>query len=150
MTADRFQELVQEVLRIGPDGQRLFSNDEVTHFLPWAMITMSVDVTSLGDTALTFFNMACQRAEVTTDMDGAQMSAALQAYYAKNPPRAELVATFERAFRDSIASGAPSANPMAALTGTKESAAPLGGTGPRPKGSIAAGPLARFKTTTKR
>lgn len=148
--SDEFIQLVQVAMQENPDGSRRFANEDVLHFLPWVMVNMGVDAASLDDDALALFSTACANAGVVRDDDTQVISGKLDDYYRQHPPNRDLVTAFEAAYRQVNQGAAMQENPFARLSGEKPAIGVLGGTGPRPAGTVAGGPMARFRASVKK
>lgn len=142
---DVYERLMDVFRRQNDDGEYVFSDDEVRHFLPWVLLNLDVDLGALDDGMVTLFAEACSAAGVKDGMDVDAITACFAAYYVEHPPRAELAAAFETVWKQVNADAAPDAkNPFARFSGAVPLTAPLAGAA-RPAGTIPAGPMARFQ-----
>jgi hypothetical protein len=139
-----FQVLVAAALQTNPDGSRRFSNEDVAHFLPWVMVNLGADPAGLGDAAAALFVSACRAAGVVPADNAQQVSQKFDAHYRAFPPQPALLSAFEAAYRQVNQGASMLESPFARLSGEKPSTGVLGGGGPRPAGTVAAGPMARF------
>jgi hypothetical protein len=131
--------------RENDDGSYMFTDEEVRHFLPWVLLNLDVDLSTLDDGMVALFAEACSAAGVKDGMDVDDIMATFAAYYAAQPPRAELAAAFETVWKQVNAEAPPEAkNPFARFSGAAPLTAPVAGAA-RPAGTIPAGPMARFQ-----
>jgi hypothetical protein len=109
-----FEKLMNVFRRTDAKGSYVFSDDDVKHFLPWILVHMDVDLGSLDDVTIGTFAEACAAAGVKDGMDVEQVTAAFDAWYAKNPPNPELAAAFSTVWRETTQDAAtPSARGLA-------------------------------------
>ncbi len=131
-----------------PDGSPRFSDAELLHALPLMLMGLARGAPEIQFSPFVedLLSQTASRAGVTPQAAPDVVVAALERYYAANPVKPELVMALEQHFRAALASGGPSAAAQAfeAFAGVQKSLKPLAQDGQRPKGTVAAGPMAAF------
>lgn len=87
---DQYARLMAVFRRKGSDGQYYFSDDDIRHWLPLALLASDVDPANWTRAELSVFAKAMQKAGIDPSTDA--HARALAAFYQRHPLNAELAA----------------------------------------------------------
>ena len=128
-------------------GEPLYPVADLQHFLPWILVHMPVDFGALDDGTVALFAETCTKAGVVAGEGRDALVEKLDAYYEAHPPNAALVQALQTVWREVNQDGA-APNPFAKFSGDAKRTQVLD-SGTRPKGTVPAGPMARFQVDPK-
>lgn len=138
------QKLLSVFDRQNEDGEYLFSDEDVRHFLPLMLLALGgdIDPAALGDSTQQLMGELAVAAGIEDTGDPADVAAKITAFYEENPPNEELVAAVNQFLREGLAEGDRPAVSKAVqdLIGGEASNRPVGAE-PAPEGALR-GPLA--------
>jgi hypothetical protein len=141
------QKLLQVFDQQNDDGEHVFSDEDVRHFVPLLLLSLGgdVDTGALGEETLLLIGETAAAAGIEGDASGEAAAEKITAYYEANPPNEALLEALNRFLREGLAEGqGPGvSSAVKSLLAQEASNRPVGD-GPAPPGSVRGGLGARF------
>jgi hypothetical protein len=132
------------------NGQRVCSDEEVVHALPWLVLILELPQDAVPEDLRPAFFQTLTSFGVTGTESASDVAAKVATAYVQKPISPRLVAAVDawaRVLLGDASRPAAEQQKLAAFLGTAKAGGVLGG-GARPAGSTAAGPLARFSVNS--
>ena len=143
------QSLLAMFDRQSEDGEYLFSDADVRHFLPLVLLQLgpAAPPDALDPEAQELLGQLAVAAGVDDQTSPDEVVEKIKGFYERNPPNPQLVEAFQRFVREHVAdeaAGGGVSKAVSQLLGQEASKRPLESGGPRPAGAVGGGLLARL------